>query len=463
MAAAVENILRVAARAATYNVILQVSFRLLTFLVNALVLRYVSSELLGLVNVRLTLLYSSILFLSREAFRKACLSRSNNSSTKNWRQVINLVWCCVPVGCVTGAILGWLWVKILEHPSETYDNKYSVAVGVYALCAIFELTVEPLWLIGQEFHFVHARVLIEATALAAKCLSNSYYVLFCQILVRGKQHKNTKELETAGRILSGVLKFVSLTGLIIMVFGFSYSYLALDIYGGKLLSSGGGPTLLRWYCVYVLIIAVNGITECFMFALMSKDEVDHYNHYMVAFSLVFLVASLGLTKGFGSVGFILANCINMGLRIIHSNMFIQKYFADSHQNPLLKALPSRFVSALLLLSFVITAVSESVFCCGSGWIYKIFHIAPFTAGRYIHFVQPKASLPKIIQQTLNPPSIWAAVAKYHDKSLSLIKVTANIQGENLSINQSKTAITFERHMKCTSIDELQRTYLIPDV
>ena len=78
-----------------------------------------------------------------------------------------------------------------------------------------------------------------------------------------------------------------------------------------------GPTLLRWYCVYVLIIAVNGITECFMFALMSKDEVDHYNHYMVVFSLIFLVASLGLTKGFGSVGFILANCINMGLRIIH--------------------------------------------------------------------------------------------------------------------------------------------------
>ena len=386
MATAVENILRGAARAATYNVILQVSFRLLTFLVNALVLRYVSSELIGLVNVRLTLLYSSILFLSREAFRKACLSRSQNSSTKNWRQVINLVWCCVPVGCVTGAILGWLWVKILEHPSETYDNQYSVAVGVYALCAIFELAVEPLWLIGQEFHFVHARVLIEATALAAKCLSSilfiilhpnsaftwfcvsqvvhtvcyvslyylyfmyysvnqsqnskklkgeqktqndellegfpltkvtdvlpsfdsvgndwidptygklvlsfikqsilkqfltegeryimtvfsvlslaqqgiydvinnlgslvarfvflpiedSYYVLFCQILVRGKQHKNTKELETAGRILFGVLKFVSLTGLIIMVFGFSYSYLALDIYGGKLLSSGEG-------------------------------------------------------------------------------------------------------------------------------------------------------------------------------------------------------------------------------
>ena len=76
-------------------------------------------------------------------------------------------------------------------------------------------------------------------------IEDSYYVLFCQILVRGKQHKNTKELETAGRILFGVLKFVSLTGLIIMVFGFSYSYLALDIYGGKLLSSGEGMLFMK--------------------------------------------------------------------------------------------------------------------------------------------------------------------------------------------------------------------------
>ena len=54
-----------------------------------------------------------------------------------------------------------------------------------------------------------------------------------------------------------------------------------------------------------------------MFALMSKDEVDRYNHRMVLFSLAFLAASLCFTKMFGSVGFIMANCMNMVLRIIH--------------------------------------------------------------------------------------------------------------------------------------------------
>lgn len=39
---------------------------------------------------RLMLLYSTILFIAREAFRRACLSQS---SKHYWPQVINLLWC----------------------------------------------------------------------------------------------------------------------------------------------------------------------------------------------------------------------------------------------------------------------------------------------------------------------------------------------------------------------------------
>ena len=66
--------------------------------------------------------------------------------------------------------------------------------------------------------------------------------------------------------------------------------------------------------MYVLIIAINGTTECFMFAAMSKEEVDRYNYKMMLFSIVFLIASWYFTI-FGSVGFVIANCLNMLLRI----------------------------------------------------------------------------------------------------------------------------------------------------
>ena len=74
--------------------------------------------------------------------------------------------------------------------------------------------------------------------------------------------------------LGMITKLVLLVALLIMTFGYSYSYLALDIYGGRVLLEGGGATLLRWYCVYVLLLAVNGITECFVFASMSEKQVD---------------------------------------------------------------------------------------------------------------------------------------------------------------------------------------------
>jgi len=40
------------------------------------------------------------------------------------------------------------------------------------------------------------------------------------------------------------------------------------------LCAGSGPSLLKFYCLYVLAIAINGITECFVFAAMSESEVD---------------------------------------------------------------------------------------------------------------------------------------------------------------------------------------------
>lgn len=101
-------------------------------------------------------------------------------------------------------------------------------------------------------------------------------------------------VELAGKTLGLMLKLVFIIGLTIVCFGYPYSRLALDLYGGSLLSSGAGqcvphpqcnepkqymyvhagPLLLQCYCVYVLFLAVNGITECFMFAAMAQQEVD---------------------------------------------------------------------------------------------------------------------------------------------------------------------------------------------
>lgn len=49
-----------------------------------------------------------------------------------------------------------------------------------------------------------------------------------------------EEVAMAAEVLECLLKLVLVIGLVITVFGYSFSYLALDIYGGTLLSSGAG-------------------------------------------------------------------------------------------------------------------------------------------------------------------------------------------------------------------------------
>ncbi|CAL1538909.1 unnamed protein product [Lymnaea stagnalis] len=499
------SILSGAARAASYNMILQFGLRMTTFVLNAFILRYVSQELLGIVNVRLTLLYSTTLFLAKEAFDRACLSKSVQ---RDWRQVINLLWCTFPIATVWCGILGYIWLYILENPSKTSNvSGYSFGVFSFALSTIIEVLAEPLFVVGQAHLFVKLKVILLGLSQGIKCLitvilvltrpewgiinfsiaqlasSISYvimyhtyftyyikfttkkddefplksvrdiypshkvgkpfidknlasltwsffkqsflkqiltegekfvmtffdvlsfadqgiydvinnlgslaarfiflpieensYLFFSQILSRGltADKQNQDSLKLCSNVLAIILKIVTIIGSIILIFGYSNSYLALHLYGGEVLSSGNGPTLLRWYCLYVLVIAINGTTEAFVFAAMSKDQVDKYNKKMLLFSALFLFSSWLLTTLIGSVGFILANCFNMLARIIHSMYFITGYFGKSEHNPLSNIVPALPVISALLASLLVTSVSQISFCTESSSVQqKLIHI-----------------------------------------------------------------------------------------
>ncbi|NWX90433.1 RFT1 protein, partial [Nothoprocta pentlandii] len=208
-------------------------------------------------------------------------------------------------------------------------------------------------------------------------IEESFYVFFAKVLERGKNVKLQRQddVAMAAGVLELLLKLVLLIGLTITVFGYAYSQLALDIYGGSMLSSGTGPSLLRCYSLYVLFLAVNGVTECFTFALMCKEEVDRYNFVMLALSFTFLCISYFLTYWHGSVGFILANCFNMGIRIAHSVHYIHHFFKESSYRPLAGLLPSPLLLLVYILSGAITVFSEVFFCCDKGWVARLVHVS----------------------------------------------------------------------------------------
>ena len=167
-----------------------------------------------------------------------------------------------------------------------------------------------------------------------------------------------------------------------------------------------GHWLLRTYCMYVLFLAVNGVTEGFAFAMMSKQHIDrsvqayvyvviferckfhkililnqrkikcllqninpskiimvihrpHYlllycshNYLLIVSTILYLVASYVLTGVCGSAGLILANCVNMAVRIVCSLKFIKDFFSTTSYDPLRCSIPS----VKLLLTFIIVSI-----------------------------------------------------------------------------------------------------------
>ncbi|KAH7557395.1 hypothetical protein JRO89_XS11G0142500 [Xanthoceras sorbifolium] len=203
-----------------------------------------------------------------------------------------------------------------------------------------------------------------------------------------------------GSSLAEALKLVLLIGLVFMAFGPSYSYSLIRLLYGQKWSDGEASTALRYYCVYVIVLAMNGTSEAFLHAVATEDQIKRSNDSLLIFSLIYVVMNILLIQSAGAVGLILANslsiliryhcfpcclsfiftyvvflamdvhfeviaicfldrCKDMSLRIIYSAVFIKNYFQDSFSFSFRSCLPSGWT--ILLFSGVITLISERIF------------------------------------------------------------------------------------------------------
>ncbi|GAV05110.1 hypothetical protein RvY_15287 [Ramazzottius varieornatus] len=443
------------------NIFLQIIGKVVTFVLNALVVRYASKDLLGIVNVRLLLLHTTILFLCREGVRRAC---SGNLRKADWKQTVNLMWLATAASAALSVFFSLIWYFVMERPNAPF---YGYGVFAYSATSTIDMLCEPLYIVAQEwmllkvrvsakfyslifqaflnavliirtpyygiaifsttqilsailytsifyYHFIkllrtppstphplpvhsirdflpsHSKPLLPPRlipltwsftkqsflkqvltegeryvmsglqmltfaeqgiydvvsnlgSLVARLLfqqvEENAYLFFSKVLPREKVEKDEQKQQDpqaafGAKMLEVYLKSITALSVIIVVFGFSYSDVLLSIYGGETLNSGSAPLLMRAFWVYVLFLAVNGVTEAFVFSAMSKAEVDNYNRKLVGFTLAFLASSWVFVRWLGAVGFVVANSLNMALRIAHSVVFIRRYYAGTPHKPL---------------------------------------------------------------------------------------------------------------------------------
>eukprot|EP01120_Amphizonella_sp_Union-15-10_P004850 TRINITY_DN15626_c0_g1_i1.p1 TRINITY_DN15626_c0_g1~~TRINITY_DN15626_c0_g1_i1.p1 ORF type:complete len:551 (+),score=31.78 TRINITY_DN15626_c0_g1_i1:40-1692(+) len=191
--------------------------------------------------------------------------------------------------------------------------------------------------------------------------------------------EKSNSLDQISQVLNLTLKFVTYVGLYFVAFGPGYSFLLLHLLYTEKYSYSAAPAVLSWYCLYVLFMALNGITEAFVHAVASKKDLTHFNILMIFFSCVYIVASYVLIGWMETSGLVIANCINMGLRIFFSVGYMRDFFwvvttklsrlgekiKPSRVITISKTSPHPYVLILFFLSFAVTSISSNRLCCNT--------------------------------------------------------------------------------------------------
>nr|UWK20114.1 oligosaccharidyl-lipid flippase [Trichoderma decipiens] len=173
-------------KGASLLIILQLVSRLITFIANQLLLRFLTAPLLGL-STQLEVYYLSILFFARESLRVA-IQRQGITGAKNTKDdsdddtvaaaaairresqaVVNLGYLAVGLGSIVSVGLGWMYLS--SASTTTLQTPWLVeSLWLYGLAAVVELMSEPCFVLMQTRLQFGTRAAAESIATFLRCI-----------------------------------------------------------------------------------------------------------------------------------------------------------------------------------------------------------------------------------------------------------------------------------------------------
>ncbi|KAF1840265.1 Rft-1-domain-containing protein [Cucurbitaria berberidis CBS 394.84] len=161
---------------------------------------------------------------------------------------------------------------------------------------------------------------------------------------KSKATKEQKQnLAQASNVLSTILRLYAIISLFATTLGPVLAPHLLSIVAGEKWSATSASKVLSTYCFYIPFLAINGVTEAFVAAVATNKELYAQSVSMGIFfalfagSAWFFIGQLEL----GGNGVVLANMVNMGLRMVWNTWFIKRFFGQRDmQFSVLETLPS---------------------------------------------------------------------------------------------------------------------------
>jgi oligosaccharide translocation protein RFT1 len=129
-------------------------------------------------------------------------------------------------------------------------------------------------------------------------------------------------------VLQTLHRFVLLVAAIALSFGPAYSFVAVHLLLSHRWSSTEAPVLLALYCLYLVFLAINGVTEAYTHAHMSSRELSAANGFLAAVALSQASAMLGARRlGFGCKALVMLDAASMAARIAYAYRYIRRSHA----------------------------------------------------------------------------------------------------------------------------------------
>ncbi|KAM5372817.1 hypothetical protein ACJA88_008954 [Fusarium oxysporum] len=156
-------------KGASLLIILQLASRLITFIANQLLLRYLTAPLLGL-STQLEVYYLSVLFFARESLRVAIQRRDSGSQAKEESQaVVNLGYLAIGLGSFVSLGLGWMYLAYANEITLATPYLFE-SLYLYGFAAMVELLSEPCFVLMQTRLQFGTRAAAESSATFLRCI-----------------------------------------------------------------------------------------------------------------------------------------------------------------------------------------------------------------------------------------------------------------------------------------------------
>jgi len=177
-----ESLLEKGVTGVKYLIGLQFVTRSLTFFLNVLVTRKLDPSIIGIANVQLQFLLNTILFLSREGFRRSCL-RVHNEKLRDLSalsKVTNVSWLAVPFGLLISFITCTIFL-FFSSREELSTYYYVTTVKLTGVATLLEILSEPFFIMIQNELLYGVRVAVEASAVFLRCFFTFVFVFYFEV------------------------------------------------------------------------------------------------------------------------------------------------------------------------------------------------------------------------------------------------------------------------------------------